>query len=187
VLKRVSSGRVIAMAGLVGLCGVIPLLSAQKRLGGMSAAQSRIVEEIRHNLVMLPNCNVFDNLEFKYEAGTVTLRGQVTRPTLKSDAETTVRRLEGINKVVNDIEVLPVSPMDDQIRLAEYRAIFSRDPLAIRYGVRAVPPIHIVVKNGNVTLEGIVANQTDKDLAGIAANGVPNVFSVKNNLTIEQK
>ena len=163
-------------------------VSAQSQLSKGSGVNTALIREVRHQLVMLPYYNVFDNLEFKVEGGsTVVLMGEVTRPTLKSDAETVVRRLEGVTKIVNDIKVLPVSPADDRIRIAEYRAIYSKEPLQMKYGVRAVPPIHIIVENGNVTLEGVVDSQADKDLAGIAANGVPGVFSVKNNLRIEQK
>lgn len=163
-------------------------LSAQTQLGKGSGINVRLSQEVRHQLLMLPYYNVFDILEFKIEGGnTVVLQGHVTRPSLKSDAETAVRRLEGVTKIVNEIEVLPLSPMDDRIRVAEYRAIYSKEPLLMKYGVRAVPPIHIIVNNGNVTLEGVVDSQADKDLAGMAANSVPDVFSVKNNLRVEQK
>jgi hyperosmotically inducible periplasmic protein len=113
----------------------------------------------------------------------VTLFGQVTRPTLKSDAEAAVKSIEGVSSVVNNIEVLPPSPMDDQIRRAVYRAIYS-EPALSRYSIQAVPSIHIIVKNGNVTLEGVVDNETDKNLAYLRASQVPNVFSVKNNLVV---
>jgi hyperosmotically inducible protein len=145
-----------------------------------------LVEEVRHQLVMLPYYGVFDNLEFRIEGDTVVLSGQVTRPTLKSDAERVVKRLESVSKVVNNIEVLPVSPNDDNIRLAAYRAIFSKPGLD-RYAHRAVPPIHIIVKNGNITLVGVVASEADKNLAGIAAQGVSGAFNVENKLTAERK
>jgi hyperosmotically inducible periplasmic protein len=111
--------------------------------------------------------------------------GQVTRPTLKSDAENVVKRIEGVEHVNNEIEVLPVSPNDDRIRRAVFRAIYS-DPTMDRYAIQAVPPIHIMVKNGNVNLEGVVATEADKNIAGIRANGVSGVFSVKNNLRVEK-
>jgi hyperosmotically inducible protein len=111
--------------------------------------------------------------------------GQVTRPTLKSDAENVVKRIEGVEHVNNQIEVLPVSPNDDRIRRAVFRAIYS-DPTMDRYAIQAIPPIHIIVKNGNVSLEGVVATEADKNIAGIRANGVSGVFSVKNNLTVEK-
>ncbi len=145
----------------------------------------RLVKEVRHELVMLPYYNVFDNLAFKVDGSTVTLMGQVTRPTLKSDAERVVKSIEGVDKVVNKIEVLPLSPNDERIRLAIYRAIYGHAGLQ-RYGLQAVPPIHIIVNNGNVTLEGVVATEADRNIANIQANGVPGVFSVKNNLKVEK-
>lgn len=145
---------------------------------------NRLQREVRHELVMLPYYNVFDNLAFRVDGSTVTLYGQVVRPTLKSDAENVVKQIEGIDKVVNNIEVLPLSSTDDQIRLAVYRSLYSQAPLQ-RYAMGAVPPIHIIVKNGNVTLEGVVANEGDRNIANVAANSVPGVFGVKNNLRIE--
>jgi hyperosmotically inducible periplasmic protein len=145
----------------------------------------RLEREVRHELVMLPYYSVFDNFAYKVEGGQVTLYGQVTRPTLKSDAERAVRGIEGVEKIANNIEVLPLSPNDDRIRLAVYRAIFGATGLD-RYGLAAVPSIHIIVKNGNVTLEGVVANEGDKNLAGIQANGVPGAFSVTNNLRLDK-
>ncbi len=146
-------------------------------------AQEKLMKEVRHQLVMLPWYSVFDNLAYKVEGDKVTLYGQVTRPTLKSDAEAVVKSIEGVSTVVNNIEVLPPSPLDDQLRRALYRAIYGESGLS-RYSVQAVPSIHIIVKNGNVTLEGAVDSEADKNLAGIRANQVPNVFSVKNNLII---
>ena len=147
--------------------------------------QQRIVKEVRHVLVMLPFYSLFDNLTYKVEGSTVTLMGQTIRPTIKSDAERAVKNIEGVEKVVNDIEVLPVSPNDDRIRRAVYRAIYSKPGLDM-YAMRAVPTIHIIVKNGNVTLEGAVGTQMDKTRAGIAANGVSGVFSVTNNLRVDK-
>jgi hyperosmotically inducible protein len=147
----------------------------------------RIVKEVHHELVMLPFYGVFDNLAYKVDPdGTVTLLGQVSRPTLKSDAENVVKRIEGVEKVVNNIEVLPTSINDDNIRRAVYRAIYGNSVLS-QYQLRAVPPIHIIVKNGNVTLEGVVARAMDKQVAGMQANGVPGVFSVTNNLQVEEE
>jgi hyperosmotically inducible protein len=146
----------------------------------------RIVKEVHHELVMLPYYGVFDNLAYKVDAdGTVTLLGQVARPTLKSDAGNVVKRIEGVTNVVNNIEVLPLSPNDDRIRRAVYRAIYGNSVLA-PYQMRAVPPIHIIVKNGNVTLEGAVARQMDKQIAGMQANGVSGVFGVTNNLLVDE-
>jgi BON domain-containing protein len=152
-----------------------------------SADENRIAREVRHQLVMLPYYGIFDDLAFRVEGGTVTLLGAVTRPTLKSDAENVVKRVEGVTQVVNNIEVLPLSPMDDRIRMAEYRAIYGDPTLATRYGYRALPSIHIIVKNGHVTLEGVVANEGDKNIINARANAVPGVFSVTNNLMVESK
>jgi hyperosmotically inducible protein len=165
---------------LVVLLSVVCLAAAEHNRGS-----DRLVKEVRHELVMLPYYNVFDNLSFKVDGGTVTLMGQVTRPTLKSDAERVVKSIEGVERVVNNIEVLPLSTNDDRIRIAVYRAIYSQAGLQ-RYGMQAVPPIHILVNNGNVTLEGVVASEGDKNIANIQANGVPGVFSVKNNLRVEK-
>jgi len=150
-----------------------------------ASATARLERLVRHELVMLPYYSVFDNLVFKVEGNQVELLGQVNRPTLKPDAERVVKAIEGVEGVKNSIEVLPVSPHDDRIRLAVYRAIYGHTALQ-RYGVQAVPPIHIIVKNGNVSLEGVVANAGDKNIAGIQANGVSGVFSVTNNLRIEK-
>jgi hyperosmotically inducible protein len=160
--------------------------SAQTRKRDLTSVHDRLIREVRHQLLLLPNYSVFDNLEFKVtEVDTVILTGQVTRPILKSNAETAIRSLEGVGKVVNEIEVLPLSPNDDRIRMAVFRAVFSKPGLD-RYAVLAVPSIHIIVKNGNITLVGIVATEADKDLAGIAAKGVSGAFEVTNSLGIEK-
>jgi len=146
----------------------------------------RIVREVRHELVMLPYYGVFDNLAYKVDPdGTLTLLGQVVRPTLKSDAENAVKRIEGVEKVVNNIEVLPTSIDDDRIRRDAYRQIYGNSNLSL-YQVRAVPPIHIIVKNGHITLEGVVAREMEKDIAGVQANSVPGAFSLTNNLRVEE-
>jgi hyperosmotically inducible periplasmic protein len=147
-------------------------------------SQQALVKEVRHVLVMLPYYSVFDNLAYRVEGDKVILEGQVVRPSIKSDAEAAVKSVSGVSSVVNNIEVLPPAAMDDQLRRALYRAIYG-DPALSRYGFSAVASIHIIVKNGNVTLEGVVDNEADKNLANLRANGVPNVFSVKNNLQIE--
>ena len=149
-------------------------------------SSDRITREVHHELVMLPYYGVFDNLAYKVDAdGTVTLVGQVANPVLKSDAEKAVKRIEGVPKVVNNIEVLPASIDDDRIRRAAYRAIYGNEVLS-QYQLRAVPPIHIIVKNGRITLEGVVARQMDKQVAGVQANSIPGVFSVTNNLQVEE-
>jgi len=140
-------------------------------------------KEVRHELVMLPYYSLFDWLQFEVKPDdSVILMGQVTRPTLKSDAENVVKRIEGVTSVVNQIEVLPPSTSDDRIRRAVYRALFDSNSPLFRYSLGSVPPIHIIVKNGNVTLKGIVDNETDRSIANLKANGVPGVFSVKNEL-----
>jgi hyperosmotically inducible protein len=158
----------------------LPLKAEEKS----SVVQSKLEKEIRHELVMLPYYNVFDWLTFKVDGSKVTLMGQVVRPTLKSDAERVVKNIEGVESVDNRIEVLPVSPNDDRLRIALFRAIYGHPSLQ-RYAIQSVPPIHIIVKNGQVTLEGVVASKADKDIAGIQANSVPGVFSVTNNLRVE--
>jgi hyperosmotically inducible protein len=159
--------------------------------GAVSTAQKKdgltsVEKEVRHELVMLPWFGVFDNLEFEVRGTEVILMGQVTRPTLKSDAGRVVSRIEGITKVVNNIEVLPLSPNDDRIRRAAYRSIYGFGPLS-RYNWGPVPPIHIIVKNGNITLAGVVANETDRNLANIRANSVSGVFSVDNELRVDKR
>jgi len=152
--------------------------------GTSSAKPDYMTREVRHELVMLPYYGVFDNLSYQVDGDTVTLLGQVTRPTLKSDAEKAVKGVEGVERIVNEIEVLPLSGADDQIRLAVYRSIYGYEGLN-RYVLQAVPPIHIIVKNGNVTLEGVVSNDADRNMANIRANSVPNVFFVENRLRVE--
>ena len=164
-----------------------PAIQDNQPTGALSQRSiDRIIKEVRHELVMLPYYGVFDNLSYKVDAdGTVTLLGQVSRPTLKSDAENVVKRIEGVEKVVNNIEVLPTSFSDDRIRRAAYRAIYGNSALS-EYQLRAVPPIHIIVRNGNITLEGVVARQMDKQIAGMQANSVHGAFSVTNNLVVEE-
>src|SRR5258707_6672646 len=145
--------------------------------------QERIAKEGRHELLMLPWFGVFDNIAYKVDGSTVTLLGQVTRPSLKSDAENVIKHIEGVEKVDNQIEVLPPSPMDDRLRLQLFRAIYGYEPLQ-KYALGVQKPIRIIVKNGRVSLEGVVDNETDKNLAGLRANTVPGIFSVTNNLQV---
>jgi hyperosmotically inducible periplasmic protein len=167
----------------MGLVMAAPVLFADHE---NSKGYQRFVREIRHELVMLPYYGVFDNLAYKVDGYNVTLMGQVTRPTLKSDAERVVKDIEGVQKVTNNIEVLPLSPNDDNIRRAAFRSIYGHTALN-RYAFGAVPPIHIIVKNGQITLEGVVANEADKNIANIQANSVPGAFGVKNNLRVENQ
>lgn len=150
---------------------------------GEQAEQDRISREVRHNLVMLPYYSVFDDLAYKVDGNTVTLYGAAVEPGLKRDAEGAVKHIEGVDKVNNEIKELPPSPMDDQIRRAEFRAIYGTPQLQ-KYGWYAVQGIHIIVDNGRVTLTGVVDNQADKDIAGLKANSVPNVFNVTNDIQV---
>src|SRR5712672_3423750 len=165
------------------LFSVATLGLAQDRTQPSAKSQERITREVRHELLMLPWFGVFDNIAFKVEGGTVTLLGQVVRPSLKSDAENAVKHIEGVEKVDNQIEVLPPSPMDDQLRLRLYRAIYGYPSLE-RYAMPVNKPIRIIVKAGHVSLEGVVDSEADKNTAGIRANGVPGIFSVENNLQV---
>ena len=188
--------RPLSLVVLIAL-GVFELSSVENS-AAMPAAQTqpqalspagieRITREVRHELLLLPYYGVFDNLEYRVSPdGAVTLIGQVTNPTLKSDAENVVKRIEGVERVDNQVQVLPPSPMDDQIRRAVYHAIYG-NPALSPYSLRAVPPIHIIVNHGNVSLEGVVARQMDKQIAETQAKSVPGVFSVTDNLRVEQQ
>lgn len=169
------------LLGTLAVAGVQAQGPGDRRIS--KKGEDRITKEVRHELVTLPYYSVFDDLAYKVDGDAVTLYGAVTRPTLKSDAENVVKKIEGVTRVINNIEVLPLSPNDDRIRRAVYRAIYSQPGLDM-YSLRAVPTIHIIVKNGNVTLTGAVANEGDKDRANIAANGVPGVFAVKNEIQV---
>ena len=146
-------------------------------------SEERITREVRHELVMLPYFGVFDYIAYKVDDGTVTLLGQVVRPSLKSDAENVVKRIEGVNHVENQIEVLPPSSQDDRLRIALFRAIYGY-PALQRYELGVLKPIRIVVKSGRVTLEGVVDSEADKNIVNIRANSVPGIFSVTNNLQV---
>jgi hyperosmotically inducible periplasmic protein len=163
-----------------------PSMIAQTEAGqSVSPSEARIQKEVRHELLMLPYFNVFDYIAYQVKGDTVTLQGEVTRPSLKSDAENVVKSIEGVQQVINNIEILPPSPMDDQLRLALYRAIYGYPPLE-KYALGVQKPIRIVVRNGRVTLEGVVDSETDKNLVTVRANSVPGIFSVTNNLRVGQ-
>jgi hyperosmotically inducible protein len=172
----------LAMTSLMALTA----LADPKTKSTEEAPPAKIAKKIRQELVTLPFYSVFDNLSYRFDDGVVTLYGQVVRPTTRKDAERSVERIAGVENVVNKIEVLPLSGFDDRIRIATYRAIY-RQPGLDRLSLQAVPPIHIIVNRGHVTLEGVVANKSDAARAYIAANGVPGVFSVTNNLQIENR
>ncbi len=205
--KKIKNVRILFLAAAVIALLSIPLAAASETTTGapgLDENQVRIAKKVRHELVMLPWYSVFDNLQFSLEGDhTVILTGQTVRPTIKSGAENVVKRVEGVTSVINNIEVLPLSPFDYRIRRAEFRAIYSQPALsryALQAGVGAgffdFPitnisgvnlPIHIIVRNGHVTLVGVVANAMDRNVAGIAANSVPNVFSVENDLQVENR
>jgi len=163
-----------------------PLASAKQEAQTHRGARNNddyLKKEVRHELMMVPWYSVFDILQYSVSGNDVILTGAVVNPTLKTDAENAVKHIEGVEKVIDQVEVLPPSPMDDQIRRAEYRAIYSQGTLS-RYGLGSLQSIHIIVKGGHVTLEGTVDTEADKNAAGIYANGVPDVFSVTNNLVV---
>jgi len=148
-----------------------------------STASPRLESQIRRELARLPFYGVFDLLQYRVEGDAVVLAGQVTRPTLKDDAERLVRNIEGVSEVINQIEVLPLSPMDDRIRLAAFKAIYIHS-LLNRYALDPMPPIRIVVRDGAIALEGEVLNEAERDVAFLAAQSVPGVFQVTNNLRV---
>lgn len=173
---------------LLGLASFLSLLLAipasAQRDQASPKAQDRITKEVRHELLMLPYFGVFDNIAYKVDGGTVTLMGDVVRPSLKSDAENAVKHIEGVDRVDNQIEVLPPSPTDDRIRMALFRAIYQY-PALQKYELGVQKPIRIIVKNGHVRLEGVVDSQADKDMVTMRAKSVPGTFSVDNNLQVQ--
>ena len=148
--------------------------------------EARISKEVRHELLMLPYYTLFDDLRYRVNGYTVELLGDVINPTLKGDAEKAVKGIEGVEQVVNHINVLPPSPMDDRIRQQVARSVFSAGGLS-RYGWEAAPSIHVIVNRGHVKLTGVVSNEGDKTLAGMRANQVPGVFSVANDLVVQKR
>jgi hyperosmotically inducible protein len=170
----------LAAVSLLLFIGVSPIARAQ----ASPKSEDRITREVRHELLMLPYFGVFDNIEYKVNGSTVILLGQVVRPVLKSDAENAVKRIEGVERVDNQIEVLPPSSMDDRIRLELFRAIYDY-PALQKYALGVQKPIRIIVKSGHVALEGVVDSEADKNLAEVRAKGVPGTFEVKNNLRVQ--
>jgi osmotically-inducible protein OsmY len=173
-------------AAALSLMGTSLAQAGGQQSAGSQRMQDRITRETRHELVMLPQLTIWDNLQYKVDGNKVTLMGQVRNAVLKDEAEQAVKKIEGVEQVDNKIEVLPASSSDDRIRLAVAHALFANDSPLFRYSMGALPPIHIVVKNGRVALEGTVDNQADKDLAGVKANGVPGVFAVENHLQVQK-
>jgi hyperosmotically inducible protein len=186
-MKAVTLGlSLILTLAMVGVA--TPNLLAQTQNAPLSERGiARIEREVRHQLLLLPYYGVFDILSYKVAPnGDVTLMGQVTRPTLKSDAENAVKRIEGVEHIDNQIKVLPLSSNDDRVRRAAFRAIYG-SPQLTRYSWEAVQSIHIIVDNGHITLEGTVDSQADKDVAGIQAKTVHGAFSVTNNLKVQKE
>lgn len=169
----------------VSLFALVTLGMAQESQRDQPSAKSqeRIVKEVRHELLMLPYFGVFDYIAFKVDGYTVTLLGSVVKPVTKSDAENSIKRIEGVEKVDNQIEVLPPSSMDDRLRQRLFRAIYQY-PALQKYELAVQKPIRIIVKSGRVTLEGVVDSDGDKNMVGIRANTVSGVFSVTNNLQV---
>lgn len=173
----------LAISGLILATLAASLPMNAQRDEPSAKAQERITREVRHELLMLPWFGVFDYIAFKVDGYNVTLLGQVVRPSLKSDAENVVKHIEGVEKVDNQIEILPPAPIDDRLRRRLFRAIYGYPPLE-KYELGVQKPIRIIVKSGRVTLEGVVDNESDKNLVGLRANSVSGIFSVTNNLQV---
>jgi len=162
--------------------------SAPSISAGTPQVNPRLVRQIRHELATLPYYGVFDWLEFEVKPdNTVVLRGYVTRPTTKSDAEARVKEVDGVANVVNEIQVLPPSPQDDRLRVALYRQLYNWDSPLFRYATQAIPSIHIIVDRGRAILKGIVSSKADAQLAYARASSVPGLFEVKNELVVESE
>lgn len=173
----------VSLGTLLSLLCLSAAAQDTQRSQPSAKSEDRIIREVRHELLMLPYFGVYDYIAFKVDGATVTLIGQVVRPTLKSDAENAIKRIEGVEKVDNQIEVLPPSPTDDRLRTRLFRAIYQY-PALQKYELGVQKPIRIIVKNGRATLEGVVDTEGDKNLAGLRANGVSGLFSVTNNLQV---
>jgi len=181
---RTIKNKIVALATMLALM-TSAAVSAPAKSDEQVLSLQQVMKRVRKELVTLPFYGVFDNLDYKVEGSIVTLYGQVVRPTTRKDAERRVSRIPGVERVVNNIEVLPLSSFDDSIRLRTYRTLFRAGGLH-RYARGANPSIHIIVNRGHVTLEGVVANKMDKQLAYMAASSVSDVFSVTNNLRPER-
>ncbi len=172
------------MKRILAACGALALtLSLAAPAVADHHEMTRVEAQIRKEIVTLPYYSLFDHIAYRVDDGKVTLMGKVNRPTLKRSIERVVKNVEGVESVDNQIDVLPLSPNDDRIRVAVYRAIYY-NPMFSRYAIQAVPPVHIIVENGDVTLEGAVNSESEKNVAGIRTNAVAGVFSVTNNLRV---
>jgi hyperosmotically inducible protein len=176
----------LAIAATVAIATTAAIAAPVVKTNEQESGRQQILKKVRKELVTLPYYGVFDNLAYKVEGSTVTLYGQVVRPSTRSDAERRVARIEGVERVVNQIEVLPLSGFDDSIRVSAYRTIFRAGSL-YRYALGANPSIHLVVNRGHLTLEGVVGNEGDRRLAYAVARGIPGVFSVTNNLRTDRE
>lgn len=177
----------VALAALFATCATPAQTSGAKNSAKMAEnATASLAREIHHQILVLPFYSVFDSINFTLDNHKVTLTGQVLRRTLREHAEAAVKNIEGVDAVVNQIEVLPVSPTDDDLRRATYRALYE-DPVLERYATQTLPPVHIIVKNGHVALEGTVESVSDRNLAGTRAGTVPNVAGIKNDLQVHPK
>ena len=181
-MKTIKSALLIASAVLV--LGLVPAMAQRSRI--VETTNPQLAKQVRRELVRLPYYGVFDNLAYSVDGRTVTLYGQVVRSSTRSDAVNRVKRLDGVSRVVNNIKVLPLSRFDDEIRARTYRSL-ARTGGLYRYLQGGNPSLHIVVDNGHVTLEGVVANNSDRALANMAARQVSGVFSVKNNLRTDRE
>jgi hyperosmotically inducible protein len=184
-----TSQRLLSVAILsLSICASAIVGNARGKANSQGALSASVVRQVRHELATLPYYGVFDWLEFQtLPDNTVVLRGQVVRPSTKSEAEARVKDIDGVSKVVNEIQVLPPSPSDDRLRIALYRAIYNWDSPLFRYATQSIPPIHIIVDHGRATLRGIVANKADAQIAYMRARAVPGLFDVKNELQIESE
>lgn len=176
--------RIFALAAAVAIAASAAV-ARPNALKENNQSYEQISKKVRHELVRLPYSGVFDNLAYQVEGSTVTLYGQVVRPSTRKDAERRVARIKGVERVVNRIEVLPLSSFDDSVRINTYRALYRTGGL-YRYLLGANPSLRIIVNRGHVTLEGMVANEGDRNLANIVARGVPGAFSVTNNLRTDR-
>ncbi len=174
--------RLFILSLALGLAALPALATSHN---GFTDEQARVAEKVRKQIVTLPFYSLFDNVTFSLDGNTVTLNGEVYRPSMRKSVERVALQVEGVNEVVNNLEVLPTSFHDDRIRIAALRALYTH-PVLNRYGFRSVPPIHIIVKNGEIRLEGVVNRESEKNVAGILANGVSGAFAVTNNLRVEK-
>jgi hyperosmotically inducible protein len=182
-MRKRSLEMIVVMLMAVSLFTPAFLREASAKNAGQ--VDARLVKRIRHELATLPYYGVFDWLQFEVRPNnTVVLRGQVVRPTTKSDAEARVKDIDGVRGVINEIQVLPVSPQDDRLRIALYRALYDWNSPLFRYATQSIPPIHIIVDHGRATLKGIVDSKADAQLAYMRARGVSGLFDVKSDLVV---